>query len=140
MKGPPPSENKRRRNPDTYAGLHSTVVDDGELVGPGLEGSSWSAAARSYWEIWRRSPMAKAFLETDWARLRMVLLLVEDYLQRPTAQKLTAIQSNEAALGATVADRLRLRMKVVKAADEDAAGEPPAGVTALDEYRKSLAG
>lgn len=138
MPGPPPSEHKRRRNADPYAGLHSTVVDDGELTGPGLEGSSWSAAARSYWEIWRRSPMAKAFLETDWARLRMVLLLVEDYLKHPTAQKLTAIQSNEAALGATVADRLRIRMRVVKVAEE--AEEPPAGVTALDEYRKSLAG
>lgn len=138
MKGPPPSENKRRRNADTYAGLHTTVVDDGEIVGPALEGASWSAAARSYWEIWRRSPMAKAFLETDWARLRMTLLLVEDYLKNPTAQKLSVIQSNEATLGATVADRLRLRMRVVQVAEETA--DAPPGVTALDEYRRTLAG
>jgi hypothetical protein len=138
MPGPPPAEHKRRRNADAYAGLHTTVVDDGELTGPALEGASWSAAARSYWEIWRTSPMAKAFLQTDWARLRMVLLLVEDYLTHPTAQKLTAIQSNEAALGATVADRLRLRMRVVK--PDAVPEEAPAGVTALDEYRKSLAG
>lgn len=139
MFGPPPSEHKRRRNADTYAGLHTTVVDDGELTGPALEGASWSAAARSYWDIWRRSPMAKAFLDTDWARLRMVLLLVDDYLKNPTAQKLTAIQRNEAALGATVADRLRLRMRVVKVS-EDTPDHTPVGVTALDEYRKSLAG
>lgn len=138
MPGPPPAEHKRRRNADAYAGLHSTVVDDGELTGPGLEGASWSAAARAYWDIWRRSPQAKAFLDTDWARLRMVLLLVEDYLKNPTAQKLAVIASNEGSLGATVADRLRLRMRVVKVADE--AADVPAGVTALDEYRKSLAG
>jgi hypothetical protein len=139
MPGPPPNEHKRRRNADAYAGLHSTVVDDGEITGPALEGASWSAAARSYWDIWRRSPQAKAFLDTDWARLRMVLLLVEDYLKHPTAQKLTAISSNEGSLGATVADRLRLRMRVVRPSDPDEA-EVPAGVTALDEYRKSLAG
>lgn len=138
MPGPPPNEHKRRRNADTYAGLHTTVVDDGELTGPALEGASWSAAARAYWDIWRRSPMAKAFLDTDWARLRMVLLLVEDYLRAPTAQKLTAIQRNEASLGATVADRLRLRMRVVRPAEQTE--ETPAGVTALDEYRRSLAG
>lgn len=138
MPGPPPAEHKRRRNADTYAGLHSTVVDDGELTGPGLEGASWSAAARAYWEIWRHSPMAKAFLDTDWARLRMTLLLIEDYLRNPTAQKLSVIASQEASLGATVADRLRLRMRIVK--PDAAPEETPAGVTALDEYRKSLAG
>ena len=139
MPGPPPSEHKRRRNADAYAGLHTTVVDDGELTGPGLEGASWSAAARAYWDIWRTSPQAKAFLATDWACLRMTLLLVEDYLRNPTAQKLAVIASNEARLGATVADRLRLRMRVVKPA-EQAAEDVPAGVTALDEYRRSLAG
>lgn len=138
MAGPPPAEHKRRRNADTYAGLHTTVVDDGELTGPGLEGASWSPAARAYWEIWRHCPQAKAFLDTDWARLRMTLLLIEDYLKRPTAQKLAVIASQEAALGATVADRLRLRMRIVK--PDQLPEETPAGVTALDEYRRTLAG
>lgn len=140
MPGPPPKEQRRRRNADTYADVKSVVVDDGELTGPALEGPDWSPRARAYWDMWRRSPQAKVFLATDWARLRLVLPLLEDYMKRPTAQKLSAIASSEAALGATVADRLRLRMRVQKADDAAEDAQAPAGVTALDEYRRSLAG
>jgi hypothetical protein len=137
MPGPPPSEHKRRRNADTYADVKATVVDDGELVGPGLEGPDWSAHARSYWDTWRRSPQAKTFLATDWMRLRMLVPLVESYLSDPTPQKMAEIRQNESLLGATHADRLRARIKVEKPAESTT---PAAGVTALDEYRKSLAG
>lgn len=136
--GPPPSENKRRRNADSFADHKATVVDDGELVGPALEGPDWSQAARAYWDTWRRSPQAKAFLATDWMRLRMLVPLVESYLMNPMPQKLAEIRQNESLLGATHTDRMRARIKVEKPAPD--AGEPPAGVTALDEYRKSLAG
>lgn len=138
MPGPPPAENRRRRNADTYADVKAVVVDDGEIVGPGLEGPDWSPAARAYWDTWRRSPMAKCFLQTDWMRLRMVLPLVEDYLKKPTAMKLAEIRANESLLGATHADRLRARIKVERVNPD--APEVPVGVTALDEYRRSLAG
>jgi hypothetical protein len=138
MRGPAPQENKRRRNADLYAGHEKTVIDDGELTGPALEGSEWSPAARAYWDTWRRSPQAKAFLATDWMRLRMLVPLVEAYLCNPMPQKLAEIRQNETLLGATHADRLRARIKVEKAPDGPA--ETPAGVTALDEYRRTLAG
>ncbi len=137
MRGPLPQENKRRRNVDTFAGHEKTVVDDGEITGPPLEGPDWSAYARSYWDTWRRSPQAKTFLITDWMRLRMLVPLVESYLVAPTPQKLAEIRQNESLLGATHADRLRARIKVDKAPEGPA--ETPAGVTALDEYRRTLA-
>jgi len=135
--GPPPAENKRRRNADSFADSKATVVDDGEIVGPALEGANWSAQARAYWDTWRRSPQAKAFLITDWMRLRMLVPLVESYLESPTPVKLAEIRQNESLLGATHTDRMRSRIKVEKPAPDAATA---AGVTALDEYRKSLAG
>jgi hypothetical protein len=134
MPGPPPSENRRRRNADTYADVKATVVDDGELVGPALEGQ-WSDLVRSWWDTWRRSPQAKAFLATDWMRLRMIAPLLQDYLAKPTALKMAEIRQNESLLGATYTDRLKARIKVEKPAEDAAA---PAGVTALNDYRTRL--
>lgn len=136
MPGPVPSENKRRRNADTFGGAQ-TVTNDGEICGPALEGE-WSSHARAYWDTWRRSPQAKLFLDTDWMRLRLLLPLVESYLDSPHHMKLGEIRQNETLLGATHADRLRARIKVTPA--ETGEAETPAGVTALNEYRRNLAG
>lgn len=133
--GPPPQENRRRRNADTYGGPR-TVVDDGEPLGPPLTGLNWSQAALAYYETWRRSPQAKLFLDTDWMRLRMLVPLVERYLDAPDPKTLAEIRQNESLLGATHQDRLRARIRV----DKPAEVETPAGVTALDEYRRDLAG
>lgn len=135
--GPPPSENRRRRNQDTYADVKATVTDDGELSGPALEGV-WSDTARAYWDTWRRSPQAKVFLVTDWMRLRMLIPLVESYLSTPTPVKMAEIRQNETLLGATHTDRLRSRLKVDKSTP-GAVEAVRAGVTALDEYRRNLA-
>lgn len=135
--GPPPKENRRRRNADTYADVKAVVVDDGELVGPSLDGPQWSPMVRSWWDTWRRSPQAKAFLATDWMRLRMVADLVEAYLKKPTALAMAEIRQNESLLGATHTDRLKSRIKVVK---PDEVEETPAGVTAINDYRSRLTG
>lgn len=135
--GPPPAEHKRRRNADTFADVQATVIDDGVPTGPQLVGE-WSEAARAYWDTWRMSPQAKLFLDTDWMRLRMLLPLVNSYLSDPTAQKLAEIRQNETLLGATYVDRLRGRIKVEREAVAVESTTP--GVTALDEYRRALAG
>lgn len=136
MPGPPPAENRRRRNADTFGG-QQTVSSDGEPVGPALEGV-WSDAARAYWDTWRRSPQARLFLDTDWMRLRLLVPLVESYLASPHHMKLAEIRQNESLLGATHVDRLKGRIKV--AGPEAETQAPPAGVTALDEYRRALSG
>lgn len=135
--GPAPNENRRRRNADTYADVKATVVDDGQPVGPALEGA-WSPETRSWWEIWRCSPQAKTFLTTDWVRLRDIARLREVFAAKPSALLFAEIRQNESLLGATHTDRLKSRMKVQKQAEEPT-GES-AGVTAMDAYRKRLSG
>jgi hypothetical protein len=131
--GPAPNPNRRRRNADVYSGSQTVVTDDGELRGPALTGT-WSEHVRSWYDTWRRSPQAAVFTATDWMRLRMLAPLVDDYLERPHHMKLAEIRQNESLLGATHTDRLKARIKV----EQPAEAEAPAGVTALDDYRRAL--
>jgi hypothetical protein len=89
-----------------------------------------------WWATWRRSPLAEAFLETDWERLAMLAPLVASYYARPHYTKLAEIRQNESLLGATHVDRLKARIKVEKPETP----KPQPGVTALDEYRNRLSG
>lgn len=136
MPGPTPAENKRRRNADTFGG-NRAVVDDGERCGQPL-GGVWPRYVLDWWDVWRRSPQAKLFVETDWMRLRMLAPLVAAYWEAPDKAVMAEIRQNETLLGATHADRLRNRIKVEK--PSETSGEVPAGVAALDEYRRALAG
>lgn len=136
MPGPLPSDNKRRRNADTFGGA-TPVSDDGERSGEPL-GGVWPQPVLDWWDAWRRSPQAKMFVGTDWQRLRMLAPLVAAYWECPDKGVLAEIRQNESLLGATHADRLRGRIKVDRQPAET--GGAPAGVTALDEYRRNLAG
>src|SRR5882724_374878 len=132
--GPAPSEKRRRNNKDTYADVQATVTDDGEVRGPELRGT-WSAEVKAWYETWRRCPQAATFISTDWQRLSLVALLVEEYFGGPSHYKLAEIRENETLLGATHVDRLRARIKV----ERELEAIPP-GVAAIDEYRQRLSG
>jgi hypothetical protein len=139
--GPAPSESRRRRNADTYADVRTRLVVDEELRGPELRGgpdarSKWRTRTREWWDTWRRSPQACVFLDTDWERLRMIAVLVDQYWARPHHLIMAEIRLNESLLGATHVDRLKARMKVESAQPEGDASQ----VTALDEYRNRLSG
>lgn len=134
--GPPPKENRRRRNADTYAADTKSVVDDGELRGPPLEGA-WTPETRAWWDIWRRSPQAKTFITTDWVRLKDIARLREVFANKPSALLYAEIRQNESLLGATHTDRLKARIKVLRPVEQT---EIPAGVTAIQDYRSRLTG
>lgn len=139
--GPAPAENRRRQNRDTYADVRTRLVVDEELRGPELRGgpdarSKWRPKTRDWWESWRRSPQACAFLESDWERLYMLAHLVDQYFARPHHLIMAEIRLNESLLGGTHVDRLKARMKVESAQPEGT----PAQVTALDAYRDRLPG
>jgi hypothetical protein len=139
--GPPPSENRRRRNADTYGDVKTRLVVDDELRGPELKGGPgpgrrWKTGTREWWDTWRRSPQAAAFLETDWQRLRLLANLVDQYLGKPHHMALAEIRLNESLVGATVVDRLKARMKVEQAQPEGDKTQ----VTALDDYRNRISG
>ena len=146
--GPPPKENRRRRNADTYADVKTTVSASAvQLRGPTLaeaiggllddDEPAIVALVSNWWDTWRRSPLAEAFLETDWSRLTMLAPLVAVYYRRPHHMVLAEIRQSESLLGATHVDRLKARIKVER---EPEVKELPAGVAALDQYRRDLAG
>lgn len=145
--GPAPAANKRRRNADTYSDVQTRVAPtSSKLRGPTLLQATCGLLAdydepvrlllEKWWTTWRRSPLAEAFLATDWERLAMLAPLVASYYARPHYTKLAEIRQNESLLGATHVDRLKARIKVEKPEASKAAP----GVTALDEYRNRLSG
>ncbi|MDH6709758.1 hypothetical protein P3T27_006507 [Kitasatospora sp. MAA19] len=114
--GPAPKDpsQRRRRNADPVAGavLPAAGPDGPTPVLPG--GHDYDSRTLAWYETWRSSPQAALFLATDWQRLHMLAQLVEQYWTEPKKELLSEIRLNEAALGATAADRARLRWSVAE--------------------------
>lgn len=147
MPGPPPKENRRRRNADTYADVRTRVKAETTTRAPSLAEVTCGlmdefpphavALTERWWDTWCRSPLTEAWLETDWSRLAMIAPMVAQYYTHPHHLKLAEIRQNESLLGATHVDRLKARIKVER---EEPSTAPPPGVAALDEYRSRLTG
>jgi hypothetical protein len=145
--GPPPKENRRRRNADTYADVRTRIKAEAITDTPSLAEVTCGLMdefpphavelTERWWNTWGRSPLTAAWLETDWSRLAMIAPMVAQYYTHPHHLKLAEIRQNESLLGATHVDRLKARIKVER---EEKTQEIPAGVAALDEYRSRLAG
>jgi hypothetical protein len=105
-----PADQRRRRNAPAHG--ENVVVPDGEVRGPDLAGEIGSPLIREWYDMWRRSPQAQLFEETDWFRLRILALTYEAFERRPTAALLSEIRMNEERLGATVVDRMRARITI----------------------------
>jgi hypothetical protein len=73
---------------------------------------------RAWYEVWATSPMATRFTAPTWQRLLRLARLVDLYEREPDKGLLGEIRLQEASLGATPADMLRLRWKVAATADE----------------------
>ncbi|MFK0295485.1 hypothetical protein ACIQU6_34140 [Streptomyces sp. NPDC090442] len=71
---------------------------------------------REWWETWRTSAQAEAFLPTDVQRLKVLVLLVQRIYEMEGAdlKAYAELRQQESLLGGTVLDRQRLRMKVKK--------------------------
>ncbi|GAA3136565.1 hypothetical protein GCM10010466_29220 [Planomonospora alba] len=133
--GPVPKDNKVRRNTDSFDSI--TLSEPSGVKAPKLRGyTKYSAATREWWDTWCSSPQASVFTPTDWQRLQMLAPLVEQYHQEPKTALLAEIRLNEERLGATVADRMRLRMKLAGPKEES---KPKlAAVSSLSDRRKAL--
>jgi hypothetical protein len=111
--GPPPKDpsKRQRRNPDQIP--HTEIAADAKLLHPPKPPKGeWTPAIRRYWDTWARSAMATQFTDTDWQRLEMLLPLVQKYMTAPDVRTFAEIVKSESLLGATVADRLRMRVKL----------------------------
>lgn len=135
MPGPlPKAERQRARDTRRRAAEYVPVERDGYLRGPSLAEATgraeWPAEVVRWWDAWRAAPQAALFEVTDWNRLALLAVLVEGYYRRPTAAALSEIRMNEERLGATWGDRLRNRIRVIEAGEDDATVTPLRAVPA----------
>jgi hypothetical protein len=73
----------------------------------------YSDETRRWYDVWARSPQATTFADTDWQRLWMIAPMVNRYFAGDGDPRLFGeTRLNEALLGATSADRQRLRLRI----------------------------
>jgi hypothetical protein len=99
-----------------------TELDGKTVSAPKLPSARrYSKATRDWYEVWCSSPQAAEFIVTDWQRLHMLAPMVDAYFAGDLS-RLSEIRLNEAKLGGTPEDRLRLRWRMAegKGADERA--------------------
>jgi hypothetical protein len=122
---PKDPEKRQRRNADAPTITHVDADASPDDLRPIPEGDDWTPLALRWWDTWARSPQgAVAFVDTDWMRLEMLLLLVQLYSVEPSASKLAEIRASESLLGACVLDRIRCRINVARDDDDTAIGRP----------------
>lgn len=136
-RGPAPKENAVRRN---YVDLSHLEGDEDvpDRLRKLYKRDGYSMATQRWWDVWVESEQAESFKATDWMRLQMLAPLVEAYFRRPGHNALAEIRQNESLLGATVTDRMRLRMnrKDSDKSGSDRPGELPESVADFELYRQ----
>lgn len=137
--GPPPAENRRRTNLDTFEEGAVTVPADAQVEAPELPGwEGYRTETLRWYNTWTSAPQAAAFTVTDWQRLHMLAPLVDAYWAAPRKELLAEIRLNESLLGATHLDRLRARIKLGKSDQKAlAAAQGVADLTAARRKRMS---
>ena len=119
-----PKEDPARRNKHTVISLPRR---DKTLIGPELpKDKPWHPRTREWWDMWRRHEIAPMLEETDWSVLMNAAVLHSEFWfgTLPPTQMVSyhaEMRRVTSMFGATVEDRLKLRMKFV---DEDKAGTP----------------
>lgn len=131
---PKPNAIRRNAHPEEELSEEKPLIDAPAL----FKRAKYSTATKRWWDIWAESEQAEAFWPTDWERLQALAPMVEAYNQGEL-KWLSEIRLNEERLGATVADRQRLRMAKKPADDqEDEDLELPEGVTPINPYRQAF--
>jgi hypothetical protein len=103
---------------------------------PRIAGRRWLAVTRSWYRDWCRSPQASLFIATDWNALHRLALLVDEFW-RGELRHAGEIRQLESKLGATVDDRMRLRLRVqLRGGVDQAADDKPAAAPARSGQRR----
>lgn len=92
---PKPDNERQRANPPGEKAkpkIHVPPVWDGVTRGPelpmNLPGIKWCTVTLKWWEMWRNSPQAVVFSETDWAFL-MDTALLHNRMWQPRREAVT---------------------------------------------------
>ncbi|WP_136057253.1 hypothetical protein [Microbacterium sp. K24] len=159
-KGPAPSE-RRSRARDTVT--RDIIKSDGKLGGFDLpndvlplvekkdedpdywEGEAqreeWHPATVRWWQNWRESPQAvKMLTAPDWDYLLDTALLHHQMWMSggKNSERAAEIRIRVNSFGATVADRLRLRLEVEVPEEYSVGNVKNSNVTSIDDRRKRI--
>lgn len=101
---------------------------DGSLIGPELPAfREWKPVTLEWWDMWRRHEIAPFLEPSDWSHLRNVAVLVDLYWSdnvKPSSKVAihAEIRRCEAGYGATVLDRLKMRLRFVEPSEAPSDG------------------
>jgi hypothetical protein len=135
-----PKENPARRN------KHDSFVlerrEDDDLLGPSLSWTiDWHPETKEWWEEIQRSELALILEPSDWRFLQDTALMHHHVWNNPRVSiaQMTAamaeIRQRVAKYGATLEDRLKLRMKFADATTKEVEAKV---ATARKNYREAL--
>lgn len=137
MPGPVPkrSEERRRRNKPEGGETTKVTVDEGKVEPPAV-GADWHPIAVEWFESLADSAQSRFYEPSDWATARYIAEAMSKNLQagRLSGQLFAAVMSAMTDLLTTEGARRRARMEIERAPES----AEPAGVTALNDYRKQL--
>lgn len=136
QRGPVPkrSTERRRRNKESEPELVPALM---AKVTPPPADDSWHPIALDWYESLKTSGQSQFFEPSDWAAAQILAREMSRMLRNKfSSMGFAAIWSAMSDLLTTEADRRRVRMEIER---EQAKGKP-ASVTAIDSYRKALAG
>jgi hypothetical protein len=135
-RGPVPkrSDQRRRRNkPEVEA---EKVKTSGAVRRPAAS-KNWHPIARGWYESLGRSAQSRFYEPSDWHSARLVADIMSRISQGDgvSSAEVAAMSKLMSELLVTEGSRRRVRLEIERAAE---AVKAPAGVTAIDEYRRRL--
>lgn len=109
------------------------LASDGEVRGPELPAGEWHERTVAWWENWRRSPQAQMMSATDWDFLAETAIF-HSRLWNGEVSVGPELRLRTSKFGATVEDRLRLKIQV----ETDVKAVAAAAPTLKTDRRKRL--
>lgn len=112
---PLPNPNARRRNSVDTSHLEEYTGPIDRRLTKLPNRQKFSAEAQLYWDTWANSEQAKWFTPTDWLALRVNVRLYQKFLDTDSHFVAAELRQREALLGATIGDRMRLKVHALRA-------------------------
>ena len=114
---PKPAARRARANADPVG---STVLPFRRVEPMALpEDVDWHPRTVAWWQMWRESPQAPTFTETDWSFLLDTALMHHAMWSKGQWTLAAEVRLRVAKFGATPEDRARLRMVFADADEKD---------------------
>lgn len=110
-----PAEGNTKPYPELPATYRTIAPPKAKGQPPRATRAKFLPETRVWYEVWATSPQATQFSPPTWQRLLRLARLVDQFERVPDRNLLAEIRLQEASLGGTPADMLRLRWKIAEA-------------------------